>query len=88
MYDGSIYTQKKVNDEKVAATKEYSVELVSPILTYKEDIETLQEIVRKLRKAGCRFSASLLFLCCETSVRRDDYDIRSGSEVGIPYKGK
>ncbi len=52
MYDGSIYTQKKVNDEKVAATKEYSVELVSQILTYKEDIETLQEIVRKLRKAG------------------------------------
>jgi|GEM_PF-3012188 hypothetical protein len=44
--------------------------------------------IRKLRKAGCRFSASLLFLCCETSVRRDDYDIRSGSGVGIPYKGK
>lgn len=37
----------------------------------------------KLRKAGCRFSASLLFLCCETSVRRDDYDIRSGS--GLEY---
>ena len=44
--------------------------------------------IRKLRKAGCRFSASLLFLCCETSVRRDDDDIRSGSGVGIPYKGK
>ena len=44
--------------------------------------------ISKLRKAGCRFSASLLFLCCETSVRRDDYDIRSGSGVGIPYKGK
>ena len=44
--------------------------------------------IRKLRKAGCRFSASLLFLCCETSVRRDDYDIRSGSGVGIPYKVK
>src|SRR5690606_4599361 len=32
--------------------RDYSVELVSPILTYREDIETLQELVRKLRKAG------------------------------------
>lgn len=52
MYDGSICTQKKVEGEKVPAGKEYSVELVSPILTYKEDIETLQEMIRKLRKAG------------------------------------
>ncbi len=52
VYDGSIFTQKKVNGQKVTADKTYSVELVSPILTYKEDIETLQEIIRKLRKAG------------------------------------
>ena len=39
------------------ADKTYSVELVSPILTYEEDIETLQEMVRKLRKAGA-FSES------------------------------
>lgn len=52
MYDGSIYTQKKVNGRKVPASKEYSVELVSPILTYKEDIDTFQEMIRKLRKAG------------------------------------
>ena len=57
MYDGSINTQKKVNGQKVSAGKEYSVELVSPILTYREDIETLQELVRKLRKAGA-FSES------------------------------
>ncbi len=57
MYDGSISTQKKVNGQKVSAGKEYSVELVSPILTYGEDIETLQELVRKLRKAGA-FSES------------------------------
>ena len=52
MYDGSINTQKKVGGDKVSASKEYSVELVSPILTYEKDIESLQEMIRKLRKAG------------------------------------
>ncbi len=52
MSDASINCQKKENGRKVSATKEYSVELVSPILSYKEDIETLQELVRQLRKAG------------------------------------
>jgi len=52
MSDGSINCQRKEGGRKVAAGREYSVELVSPILTYREDIETLQELVRKLRKAG------------------------------------
>ena len=52
MYDGSIRCQKKQGNQKVSAGKEYSVELVSPILTYEEDITNLQELVRKLRKAG------------------------------------
>ena len=52
VYDGSIYTQRKVNGEKVLAGREYSVELVSPILTYEKDMATLQELIRKLRKAG------------------------------------
>ncbi len=52
MSDASISCQKKENGRMVCADKSYSVELVSPILTYKEDIEALQEIVRKLRKAG------------------------------------
>jgi hypothetical protein len=52
MSDGSIATQKKENGRRVPAGREYSVELVSPILTYREDIETLQELVRRLRKAG------------------------------------
>jgi len=52
MADGSINPQKKENGRIVDAGREYSVELVSPILTYREDIETLQEIVRRLRKAG------------------------------------
>ena len=52
MYDGSIHTQKKSGGQRVSASKEYSVELVSPILTYEGDMESLQEMVRKLRKAG------------------------------------
>lgn len=52
MSDGSISCQKRQGRQKIAATREYSVELVSPILTYQEDIETLQELVRRLRKAG------------------------------------
>lgn len=52
MFDGSIDCRKKERGQKISAGREYSVELVSPILTYREDIETLQELVRKLRKAG------------------------------------
>lgn len=52
MKDGSITNQKKVHGQVVGANSEYSVELVSPILTYREDIDTLQELVRRLRKAG------------------------------------
>jgi hypothetical protein len=52
MSDGSIKTQKKERGRIVEAGREYSVELVSPILTYREDIETLQELIRRLRKAG------------------------------------
>ena len=52
MSDSSISCQKKEGRQKVAATRDYSVELVSPILTYREDIETLQELVRQLRHAG------------------------------------
>ena len=51
MRDGSIKTQRKVDGSLEGASGEYSVELVTPILKY-EDIETLQEIVRKIRKAG------------------------------------
>lgn len=52
VYDGSIATQRRLNGQRVSATSEYSVELVSPILTYEKDIDTLQEMVRALRKAG------------------------------------
>lgn len=50
--DGSIRTQMKDNGQKVSATSAYSVELVSPILNYERDINTVQEIVRELKSAG------------------------------------
>ena len=47
--DGSIQTQKKVRGQTVYADSTYSVELVSPVCVY-EDIATIQEIVRALRR--------------------------------------
>ncbi len=55
--DGSIETQKKENGATVSASGAYSTEVVSPILHY-EDIEDLQEIVRRLRKAGALVNGS------------------------------
>lgn len=52
MYDGPHRCQTKRNGEIISASRDYSCELVSPILTYDEDINTLQELVRILRKAG------------------------------------
>lgn len=53
MSDGSIRKEKKENGRtKAVSNGAYSVELVTPILTYHEDIETLQGLVRALRKAG------------------------------------
>jgi len=52
MNDTSIKTMKNVNGKlKIITSRDYSVELVTPILNY-EDIGTLQELIRKLRKAG------------------------------------
>ena len=50
--DGSIIAKKKVNGRLVDASSDYKVELVSPPLRYREDIEDLQSLIRKLRKAG------------------------------------
>lgn len=52
MNDASINTMKNTKGKlKAVNNKDYSVELVTPILKY-EDIETLQELIRRLRKAG------------------------------------
>lgn len=50
--DSSIRPKKKVSGRLVEASADYQVELVSPPLRYREDIEGLQSLVRKLRKAG------------------------------------
>ncbi|MHB1453934.1 MAG: amidoligase family protein [Saccharofermentanales bacterium] len=52
MSDASIRCEKKTAGKTASAGSEYSVELVSPILSYEADIETLQELVRQLRHAG------------------------------------
>jgi len=57
MSDGSITTEKKEGRRIIPADSTYSVELVSPICRY-EDIETIQEIVRKLRAAEAIANAS------------------------------
>ena len=60
VYDGSICKRERVGNNLISTIKSnYAVELVSPILTYKEDIEKLQELVRELRKAGAVSSGEL-----------------------------
>lgn len=49
--DGSINCQRKEGRRKVSAPTAYAVEMVSPICKW-EDIERIQDIVRRLRAAG------------------------------------
>lgn len=58
MYDGSIKTEIVSRDLTANYSGCYSCELVTPILIYEEDINTLQEIVRLLRKAGAKTNSS------------------------------
>ena len=57
MSDGSIVTTRKVNGRQISAGKDYSCEVVTPILQY-DDIEPLQEIIRKLVAAGAVANSS------------------------------
>lgn len=50
--DGSVETKINRRDPKSFFESEYKVEFVSPILTYQEDMDTLQRILRAFRKAG------------------------------------
>ena len=59
MRDGSIDCEKKIEGKKYQHTydSEYSVEMVTPILTYQEQPK-LQEAVRAVRKAGAKVNPS------------------------------
>lgn len=57
MSDSSIDCQRKEGRRKISADRNYSVELVSPICKY-TDIETVQDLVRKLREAGAFVNSS------------------------------
>ena len=55
--DGSLNCQKKEAGRLVSANRLYSVEMVTPICTYR-DIETIQELLRKLRQNGAFVNGS------------------------------
>ena len=57
MYDGSIYTERRERGRMVPAGREYSTEMVSPKLSYRE-MGKLQEVVRCLRHHGAKVNAS------------------------------
>ena len=48
----ACFARKKAGRRAIPADSSYSVELVSPILTYREDIGRVQDLARRLRKAG------------------------------------
>lgn len=50
--DGSIATKLVTTDPLSRSRSEFQCEFVTPVLSYTEDIETLQNIIRALRKAG------------------------------------
>ena len=62
MSDGSITCQQKVDGQLRPAGGEYSCELVTPICSY-SDIETLQEVVRALRRAKAFVNSSCGIHC-------------------------
>lgn len=58
MSDASIRKEKQMRDRYIATNdNKYSVELVTPKLTY-EEIPKLQEVLRALKKAGAKVNSS------------------------------
>ena len=51
MRDSSVITERKSRGQIVAENDSYRCELVTPILRYSDDMDTLQQIVRALRSA-------------------------------------
>ena len=57
------------NGNNRSASRDYSVEFVSPICQY-EDIETIQELVRKLRAGGAKVNSSSREHYCQKADTR------------------
>ena len=57
MNDSSLFPEKKAGGRTVEATTNYRTEVVSPILSY-DDIPSLQELIRTLRRAGAFANSS------------------------------
>ena len=55
--DGQGRAWKLVSDASIAGSRDQQTEFVSPICTW-EDIETVQELIRKLRAAGAKAHSS------------------------------
>ncbi len=49
--DASIQPERKENTDRIVASDDYQVELVSPILNY-EDVSMIQDLIRDLRESG------------------------------------
>ena len=63
-WDAQDREWKFQKDVSIRGTDEQKCELVTPILTY-NDIETLQELIRRLRKAGAKSDATR---CCGVHI--------------------
>lgn len=57
MSDGSIFTERKVAGGRVNANRDYSCEVVTPVLQY-DDMDDLQNIIRALRAASAIANSS------------------------------
>lgn len=73
MSDGSIDAQRKAGERIVDAGREYQTEMVSPICRY-EDIVPIQEIIRKLKKAGAITNKSCGI---HVHINAEPYDART-----------
>ena len=51
-FDTSLICEKKNNGHIVPANDRYSVELVTPAITYDEDVDTLLKVVYEIKQAG------------------------------------
>ena len=88
MRDASVRCENRSGQN---ASSLYSVEFVTPICNY-DDIETIQELVRKLRGAGARVNSSCGLHCHINAAPhtpktlRNIVNIMAGKE-GLLYKG-